>query len=343
MHVFVFEHVCGGGEAERTLPSAMVLQGGAMLRTVVVDLLKAGHDVSVLLDERLPWSISGARVSLVSTQQEMGEHFDARARDADVTLVIAPESDGLLVGYLRQLEEMGAKTLNASVDAAAICADKLACFKQLRAHGVPTPHTDTYTSRQWQAMADFPQTDEYVIKPRQGVGCEQTVVVRHGTPRQSWPQTPDAIIQPRVAGVSASASVMVRGSEIMPLLAGVQHIVEDRGERGETLLYYEGNTVPLPDDAATQRVFDLASDAIRAVPGLRGFLGVDVLLGETADFDVVIEINPRLTMSYIACSRLLRTPMGNVLTQGGIESPDWRGGTVEITREGVVRIKDLTA
>jgi hypothetical protein len=35
--------------------------------------------------------------------------------------------------------------------------------------------------------------------------------------------------------------------------------------------------------------------------------------------------------------------MGNVLAHGELARPDWRGGSIEVTREGIVRVKDLTA
>jgi predicted ATP-grasp superfamily ATP-dependent carboligase len=51
------------------------------------------------------------------------------------------------------------------------------------------------------------------------------------------------------------------------------------------------------------------------VPGLSGYFGVDLVLGESADGsqDRVIEINPRLTTSYLGLRRLARFNLAQAL------------------------------
>ena len=65
-------------------------------------------------------------------------------------------------------------------------------------------------------------------------------------------------------------------------------------------MHYRGGRVPQPLPAG---VIDLATRAVACVPGLRGYVGVDLVLG---DQPLVIEINPRLTTSYIGLRRLAR-------------------------------------
>ena len=50
-----------------------------------------------------------------------------------------------------------------------------------------------------------------------------------------------------------------------------------------------------------QRAMSLASWAIRNFPRTVGYIGVDLVLGSSVDgtSDVVIEVNPRLTTSYV--------------------------------------------
>ena len=66
------------------------------------------------------------------------------------------------------------------------------------------------------------------------------------------------------------------------------------------------------------RACTLAEQALRTVPGLRGFVGVDLVLQNSVDDqagsqDVVIELNPRMTMSYIGLRALCRQNLASLL------------------------------
>jgi predicted ATP-grasp superfamily ATP-dependent carboligase len=61
-------------------------------------------------------------------------------------------------------------------------------------------------------------------------------------------------------------------------------------------LSYDGGRTPLEHPLAA-RALDVAVRTCELFPGLRGFVGVDVVL--TDDEAVVIEINPRLTTAYL--------------------------------------------
>ncbi len=67
---------------------------------------------------------------------------------------------------------------------------------------------------------------------------------------------------------------------------------------------YEGGELPIPPTLA-ERAVKLASRAVECVPGLLGYVGVDLVLGEAEDGsrDYAIEINRALTTSYIGCVR----------------------------------------
>ncbi len=59
-------------------------------------------------------------------------------------------------------------------------------------------------------------------------------------------------------------------------------------------------------DPLNQRAKRLAAQVLGGLPGALGFLGIDLVLGDdpAGSQDVVIEINPRLTTSYVGLRRL---------------------------------------
>ena len=68
-------------------------------------------------------------------------------------------------------------------------------------------------------------------------------------------------------------------------------------------------------------------DAVTSFPNARGFIGVDLVLGEKADDDRIIEINPRPTTSYCALRRrssvnLARLSL-DLLDHREPELPEW--------------------
>jgi predicted ATP-grasp superfamily ATP-dependent carboligase len=128
----------------------------------------------------------------------------------------------------------------------------------------------------------------------------------------------------------------VRGDrEAAPLLAGWQNISCRDAGPGRRVLAYDGGELPA-DEHHSMRAIALARRAVAAVPGLRGFVGVDVVLGDGPRDDVVIEINPRLTMSYVALRRLCIDNLAAALV-----FPDapirWRPGRVAFDAAGRLR------
>lgn len=70
---------------------------------------------------------------------------------------------------------------------------------------------------------------------------------------------------------------------------------------------YEGGSVPLPREQA-EGIESLARRVVDCVPGLQGYFGLDVVCTPTGV--QLIEINPRLTTSYIGLRQLAR---GNLM------------------------------
>ena len=170
-----------------------------------------------------------------------------------------------------------------------------------------------------------------VLKPRHGAGSLATFLVHSDDElaaalhhARSSGLGDDAILQPRVPGRAASVSFLVGPHRAVALPPAWQILSEDGR------FDYLGGVLPIETEFAT-RAIALAARAIRAVPGLHGYVGVDVLLGPRGDGadDRVIEINPRLTTSYVglralACENLARCLLD--VTAGGHPSPTWRPG-----------------
>jgi predicted ATP-grasp superfamily ATP-dependent carboligase len=103
---------------------------------------------------------------------------------------------------------------------------------------------------------------------------------------------------------------------------------------------YRGGSVILEPPLA-RRAASLALQALAAMPPAHGYVGVDLVLGEAADGkdDVVIEINPRLTTSYVGLRRAVHENLAQAIlevAQGGAVELTPRETRVEFSADGSV-------
>jgi predicted ATP-grasp superfamily ATP-dependent carboligase len=332
MRILVFEHTCGGGLAGRPDLAGLRAEGQAMLAAVLEDLARLGGiEVRTLLDREPPAEV-GRRWHhrLVFPGQEE-EVFRAEAKAADAVLVIAPESDGLLAAYGRWAEEAGTFLLGPSAAAIRLCGDKRALAEWLRGSGVATPESRSFDSTATWETHPFPA----VLKPRDGAGSQASFLVRNPEElaagaaqarREGW--SGEMIVQPYMAGQPASVALLIGPRQVIPLLPAEQLLSPDGR------FHYLGGAVPLAPELAARAV-RLARRAVE-VPGLRGYVGVDVVLGEEGDW--VIEVNPRLTTSYLGLRALAETNLAEAMLRlaWGEEVPEvcWRNGRVLFTAAG---------
>lgn len=306
MKVFVFEHCCGGidSAAASLLPLEITRQGAAMLRAVIGDFLDTDLDVTTMAHDRVTGLNARSTVTPVDESTDITATFDALASDADAALIIAPESDSLLARYQTRLDQLEVMSLGCTLDAIRLCGDKIKLAEHFNIVHIPTPPTALLEGD--IVPFDFP----VVVKPQFGVGCEDTFLLRnHDELAMLERSRGPYVVQPFINGVDCSCSVIAHGTQLVSLLPGEQFI------RGEARLSYAGGRIPMTGSLA-QRAQRLAADAAAWIPGVRGFVGVDMILGDQPADDYVIEINPRLTMSYPALQRLCATNLAAAILDG---------------------------
>ncbi len=120
MKIIVYEHVSGGGYTGQALPGSVLAEGYAMLRSFTEDLKAAGHQVTVLLDERiskLDPPLKADFIIPVSQPQEPPLFLLGLAKVNDAAYIIAPETASTLQKIVKPLESTGKTSLNCSSDA----------------------------------------------------------------------------------------------------------------------------------------------------------------------------------------------------------------------------------
>ena len=143
--VLVHEWVTGGGLAGTPLPGSWEREGSAMRRAIASDFAALpSSDIGVImtLDGRLagepgPWVLE--RIA----PGEHGRKLRELGRAADFTVLVAPETRGILAGLTRDLEQAGARVLGSSAQAVELCGDKARLAAHLEHQGIDTPPSST--------------------------------------------------------------------------------------------------------------------------------------------------------------------------------------------------------
>ena len=223
--------------------------------------------------------------------------LDALIASADAVWLVAPETEGCLERLAAKVEEKGTALLGPGAAAIRRASDKAGLPRRLARHGVAHPKTRVLRPGADWATAARELGYPVVVKPARGAGCHGVCLARDARElRRAVDMARRAngsgplLLQRYVPGVAASVSLLADGRRAVALTVNAQC-----GPRLATLRL-SGGTTPL-DHPLAARAVEAALRACRALPGLRGYVGVDVVLTDSEA--VVIEVNPRLTTSYL--------------------------------------------
>jgi predicted ATP-grasp superfamily ATP-dependent carboligase len=330
MRVLIHEYFCCGGLAGRPLDSGLLAAGGGMLRALVEDFHAAGQDVAVVLDNRVPLPLPGRMITLetVSPQHAL-DAFDHALTTVDAALVVAPEHDDILPSLLERVERAGVINLGSASAAVRGVSDKHALAQRLDAAGIAVPAGALGLEHAHSMLEKF---DAIVTKPNRGAGCIDTHVCRSRADLASLPHRTDWLVQEHVPGLAASAAfILPQSGRPIALRAGTQGVgVERDPEAGR--LTYSGGQLPLRPDLES-RAIGLGLAALEHMTCLHGYVGIDLILGESPEQDTLIEVNARPTVAYAGLRRLARFNIANLIL-GHPARVEWTAVAVRYQADG---------
>jgi predicted ATP-grasp superfamily ATP-dependent carboligase len=304
MRILVHEFASGGGFAGRPVPRSLAREGRAMLTALVADLASiGGHEIVTTTDCRFKLTAVDS-VDVVPIGPGSEVLSDDLLSSVDAVWLIAPETGGCLEHLAAAIERHGKALLGAGSVAIQRASDKQRLPIRLARCGVAHPPTRALRPcADARAIADdlgYP----VVVKPGRGAGCDGVCLARN---RRELRVAIDAatrsaaffrpqrgaqrvLLQRYVRGLPASVSLLSDGCRAVALSVNAQSV------RAGTVFSYHGGWTPL-DHPLAGRAIEAAIRTCEALPGLRGYVGIDVVLTRTEA--VVIEVNPRLTTAYL--------------------------------------------
>jgi len=275
-----------------------------MSRALAQDLLQLPDtEVIMLRDARLEACpiprVAASTISSAGQERELLESWGSRA---DWTLLIAPEIGNALVDRCRWVEAAGGRLLGPDSRLVALASDKQATAEHLADAGLPVPRGVRLLPGE-RPPPDLPYPA--VLKPCDGAGSHGVRWIADVSDRAIFERGREVMrLEQWHPGMAASVALLCGPREVVVLEPCGQRLSEDGQFR------YLGGFLPLPGSLA-DRARDLGRKAARALSPSSGFLGIDLVLGnDGAASDVIIEVNPRMTTSYLGLRRAAHGNLG---------------------------------
>ncbi|SDK31226.1 Predicted ATP-dependent carboligase, ATP-grasp superfamily [Methylophilus rhizosphaerae] len=310
LKIWVCEFVSAGGLASEPLPASLLQEGLLMRDALLADLFSLGIDCITSHDARVQpamqarsMPVSAADDAFAIWQQQLA------TGDVDACWVVAPETGGVLHRMQQLVAEAGKYWIGCAGDAIRLASSKSQMADICYQAGIPVlPHIYL---QQFLPGSPLPwQTSTaagFVVKPDDGAGCEFTFYFKNKSELFEFKHKIQSsnnsvyhklLLQPYITGEALSMSVVSTDDQVKVIAAHRQWIVIEEGAfqfRGAGV-NQASRYLPLMQN--------MAENIHRAMPGLVGYWGADLILAEDQQL-VLVEINPRLTTPYTELSKLL--------------------------------------
>lgn len=323
--IFIYEHLTSGACVDVPLESSLITEGRAMAEAVIADFAVL-EDVQVvtLRDFRFPPNeFKNVATHGMSTSAEAEIRFHNLGATADRILIIAPESQGILQQRLdtaRKLNPLG--VLNAFGQALEVGCDKWTLAEFCRQWDIPHLPTELWAG---QDLGDLLPA---IIKPRDGAGCEEIQILHSQSAVPEQEANGRKIVQRWRKGISLSSAACYSsiGERILTLPLGRQHL-----EIGDTVQYLGGE---LPWQHASASEANRQAEMIwhileQQLVGLWGYISIDWLWDDDSQLLRLVEINPRLSTSYVGYRQLFGDQIVTAILERAFTLPS---ATLEIIR-----------
>lgn len=292
MRLLLFEYITGGGFNQQELPVSLLKEGNLMLQAVLSNLQTLHNiETTVLLDARLSDDLSlSAEIIYIQANDNIFLLFEQMVKICDVVLPIAPEFDSILTTLCQLVRKHNKILFNSPAEMVALTSNKWLTYLALKQHHIKTVETTL-----WHNHHAYSAQQEWVIKPIDGAGSNETYIVREKYKLDKIKQD-NIIMQPHIIGEKISLSALFKQGQAWLLCANQQHF-----STFNDCYHLESITVNYTDNI--EKYQPVLQQVAQAFTDLWGYVGIDLI--ETEREILVLEINPRLTSSFAGIAEAL--------------------------------------
>lgn len=344
--VLVFEYFTASGEKDKCIIS----EAEALVFALLDDLADIQKDL--VINKSYENALEGfENVNPIFIEGDVVDWLADNASQFDKAIFISAENNNNLYNITKILEENNVKTYTSTAEACFISSDKYESYEALY-NIVPQPRSFRFKidpkgywkraienlHEKWQA--EDPLTNlKIIIKPLMGVDCEDIVVIENIEDLtldldKIFKPGSRVIVQEFIEGTDVSVSLLSDGKTAVPISLNEQ-FVQLKDDKGT----YLGGKLPF-ENKYKDEAFEIAKKAVEAIDGLKGFVGVDMIINadEKDIYSVyLLEINSRFTTPYVGLKEVANFNIGKSivdLIDGEINIDD-----IDVSLDGEVEFK----
>ena len=317
--ILVFEYFTASGEKDKCIIS----EAEALIFALLDDLKDIQKDV--VLNKSYENALDDfENVNPIFIEGDVVDWLNDNANQFNRAIFISAENNNNLYSITKILEENNVKTYTSTAEACFKSSDKSESYEAL--YGiVPQPRTfrfkidpKGYWKRaiehlyeKWQAEDPLTKL-KIIIKPLMGVDCEDIVVIEDIDELtldldKIFVPGSRVIVQEFIEGTDVSVSLLSDGKTAIPISLNEQFV-----ELKDDKATYLGGKLPF-ENKYKDEAFEIAKKAAEAIDGLKGFVGVDLIINsdEKDIYSVyLLEINSRFTTPYVGLKQIANFNIG---------------------------------
>ncbi|MFW9874844.1 MAG: ATP-grasp domain-containing protein, partial [Candidatus Thorarchaeota archaeon] len=322
--IFIFEFVSGGGFNRVNIPISLFCEGFGMLKSIIKDFKSIGFKIYTLLDYRihhLSTALAIDNFKIIKRKDNYLKEFKILVKECDYTFIIAPESTDTLFKLTNLIKKCNKMLLSINLEGIKIGTSKMNTYEFFRKNNLPTPETYLIPLKKNNLDIEFiiRKFREFqkpiVIKPEDGVGAESIYYfdtknqIEHFF--QNFKYKIEAgrkyILQDFIEGKDLSISLINTTTSLnlqnnYPYILSInsQNVnIKNPNYESE----YFGGFTPIENHQEASLELNKILEKID-FSQFSGYFGIDLIRTEDSKF-YFIEINPRLTTSYIGLRNVI--------------------------------------
>ncbi len=329
--IFIFEFVSGGGFNKESIPSSLFSEGYSMLKSIIEDFKKLNFEILTLLDKRIKFLSAYLKadfILFVDLDDNCIEKFEKTLLKSDCCFIIAPEFSNILYNLTEIAYKYKKQTYSIGLNGIKLGASKMNTYEFFKKSHVPTPETYVIPVYDGQFDLDFIHNkfnelnNSIIIKPEDGVGAESILHIDQeeqinklfGNSKNVLDLSRKYILQRFIDGVDMSMSLIgvSKFNDVIPYILSIntQNVILCKNSIDSR---YNGGMTPAENYDEIQSSLQPLIKKLN-LSDFKGYFGIDFIKTPKAGFQF-IEINPRLTTSYLGIRNIYKMNIFNLIVK----------------------------